>query len=846
MASEGTPLPHLLVRAEPEPRDFTRGAGGDPRIREVERRAHGQARRAELLGSIHDADAAREQTAESLLEELQALGVTLVLEGAAVEFPLKLDSLESWSRHSKQPKRPRWLLLSVMPANDDRPEQAVVWVSDEYRGAFLRLFEAYLEKDRTSGRPYNRALVANIGHIRRAVLHDLWQSDGTPPRNGRLWWELWLAPNEDAVPLLASFASERSLKLASRTLRIGDRTVAWVQATWTDLEVLPFTSVPVAEIRRPEFVDTIEDLPRDDQDLLATDLSDRVRAAPEDSPAVCHLDTGVRRSHVLLSRSLHETDVHSIFGSDGLPGNSHGTQMAGLALFGPLDEALLSTEGHALEHRLESVKILPERGTNDPSSYGVVTAQAVALPEATKLRPRVFCLPVTASPERIGEPSLWSASVDALAAGVDIGRGRDGIELLGPPDSSATRLFFISAGNVDPGDYSADYRSVCDLSPIEDPACAWNAVTVGAYTDLVQTPGNPDFEGWKPVSSAGDISPHSRTSLLFRTREWPIKPDICMEGGNLLADGTPGGYDPHPLISLRTTDARDDMALTSTYATSAATAQAARLGALVQARYPMYWPESVRGLIVHAAEWTPLMREQIGSMKTRTERLSLLRRYGWGRPSAGHLLSSSQTAVTMVTQDEFVAFSGTDFRLRHFRLHKLPWPTDVLREMGSAAVTMRVTLSYFIEPTASRRGWRRRYAYPSHGLRFELKTPTETPEGFVRRVNYDAEREEAGEGRRNSGSDRWFVGANQRNTGSLHQDVWEGIAADLAECSMLAVHAVGGWWKYNGRKDRVDLPVRYALVVSLRTAEEGVDLYTPVAIANHQALPVELTTEPTG
>jgi hypothetical protein len=40
---------------------------------------------------------------------------------------------------------------------------------------------------------------------------------------------------------------------------------------------------------------------------------------------------------------------------------------------------------------------------------------------------------------------------------------------------------------------------------------------------------------------------------------------------------------------------------------------------------------------------------------------------------------------------------------------------------------------------------------------------------------------------------------------------------------------VGGWWKRNQRKDRLDLPVRYALLVSLKTHEQGIDLYTPIA-----------------
>jgi len=843
LASGEGPLPHLLVRGAVERRDFTRRGRGDPKIREVEHRAHGAARKGELTATFDAVDVDRDTARESLLEELQALGVFIVLEGAQAGFPLKLESLESWSRHTKQPKRPRWLLQSVLPADESHPERATVWVSDAYRGAFLRLFEDYLEKTRAdTGEPYNRGLVANIARIRRAVLDDLWQSDGAPPLKGRRWWELWLAPADDAVALLRAFAADRPVRVADRVLRLGDRTVAWVQAEWEDLEVLPFTAVPLAEIREPEFVDTVEDLPREQQDELTEDLGARITAADATAPAVCQLDTGVRRSHILLRDSLAASDVHSLFGAAGDPVNNHGTLMAGLALLGPLDDELLSTRSVTLRHRLESVQILPDRGTNDPLAYGLATAQAVALPEATVGRSRVFCMPVTAPPERIGEPSLWSASIDALAAGVDIARADDGIELLGPPDPRATRLFFISAGNVEPAEFAADYRSVSDLAPVEDPAHAWNALTVGASTELVTPPTHPDFASWTAVAEAGDISPHSRTSLRFSARQWPIKPDICMEGGNLLTDGA-GGYDPHPLLSLRTTDSLDDRAVASAFATSAATAQAARLGALAQAQYPAYWPESIRGLLVHGAEWTPVMREQLDQAPGKTGRLAMLRRYGWGVPTEDAVLNSSRAAVTMVSQDEFVAFSGKEFKLRNFRLHRLPWPTETLRDLGAGLVTMRVTLSYFIEPTASRRGWRRRYAYASHGLRFELKTPTENVDDFVRRINGEAQAEEDGTVPRTSGSDRWLVGSNQRNTGSLHQDIWDGVAADLASSGVLAVHAVGGWWKNNPRTppDRIDRPVRYSLIVSLRTAEQGVDLYTPIEIANEQLVPIGIS-----
>lgn len=844
MPEAGRAYAHLLVRDRAQTEAFHRIGRGDKKIRDVERRAHGMARRGELTDAWDELDAQRAD-AELTEDELRALGVIIVLEGADAGFPLRLDSLQSLSGHRKTPKRPKWLLLSVHAPTADLTERAVVWVSDAYRQSFLNLFEGYLEKDTAAGRPRNRELVANISRIRRAVLTDLWQSSGMPPPTGRLWWELWLRPTEDGLSHLSTYAQARGLRMADRVLRFDDRTVVWLEGSWDELLALPFTEVPLAEIRRPEFVDTIEDLPRDEQHELATDLASRVTATQDASaPVVCHLDTGVRRTHVLLADSIDPGDVYSIVDEFGIDEQNHGTPMAGLALYGPLDELLLGASPVTLRHRLESVKILPDRGPgNDPLTYGVATAQAVAMPEvAAPGRPRVFCMPVTTDPENPGEPSLWSASVDALAAGVDITRSDDGIGLIGVPEPDAARLFVISAGNVDPSTMSADYRAVCDLAAIEDPAHAWNALTVGAHTELVDVPTDPDFDGWTALAEDGDVSPHSRTSLTFSSRTWPIKPEICMEGGNVLTDGASDFHNAHPLLSVRTTDARNDEAIGSANATSAATAQAARLAALAQATYPDYWPETIRALLVHAAEWTPVMRAEFEAAANKTARLSVLRRYGWGVPSEASVVASTTQAVTMVSQDTFVPFDGPKYAARVFRLHRLPWPTETLRGLADADVTLRVTLSYFVEPTASRRGWRRRYAYPSHGLRFELQTPTETVEEFVRRVGRSAQlEEEGGAVASSSGTDRWLIGPNQRNLGSLHQDIWEGSAADLAEAGTIGVHPVGGWWKNNARGDRVDRPVRYALIVSLRTRAQGVDLYTP--IATQLEVPLEAMVE---
>lgn len=229
----------------------------------------------------------------------------------------------------------------------------------------------------------------------------------------------------------------------------------------------------------------------------------------------------------------------------------------------------------------------PSEGSHQRSSL------ARGLLHVAPARRRVFCMPITNPADRRGEPSLWSAAVDALAAGTDVGRSDSGIELLGPPDPDAARLLIVSTGNIRDG-FDLDYRRLADLSPIEDPAQSWNALTVAAHTELTQVPSDPTYAGWRAVAEEGDVSPHSRTGVIAGGPKSPINPDIRMEGGNVPTDGAGDFHANHPLLSLRTTDRRDDAALGSANATSAATAQAARLAASPRSPWPPIRPTGPR------------------------------------------------------------------------------------------------------------------------------------------------------------------------------------------------------------------------------------------------------------
>ena len=160
-------------------------------------------------------------------------------------------------------------------------------------------------------------------------------------------------------------------------------------------------------------------------------------------------------------------------------------------------------------------------------------------------------------------------------------------------------------------------------------------------------------------------------------------------------------------------------------------------------------------------------------------------------------------------------------------LHELPWPEDVLRSLGDLEVKLKVTLSYFIEPNAGRRGYRNRYSYQSHGLRFQVIRPSQALDNFRAYVNGLAVNEDyTGPEGDNEG---WRFGPQVRTKGSLHSDVWVGPAVSLADMNSVAVYPVGGWWKYRTGLDRWRKRVRYSLIVSIETPDEEIDIYSVIS-----------------
>jgi Subtilase family len=750
--------------------------------------------------------------------------------GFYLEFELPADQADTVDKlESRQGKTPIEL-VAVRPLAPDQPDKvaATVFVPEQKRDYYLNKVAAYRDEDRKPSSkgvigPKNERLVASIDTARLAVARSLYTDapDLFPEPGKEVWWEVWLRAGTRAAFGVA--AQRLNLLMREYALNFPDREVVLVCGTTEALGRIVTNTDSIAELRLArDTPGSFMAMEGAEQHLWSDDMERRVVAPPDDAPAVCVLDSGTTHRHPLIGLALTPADQQAYNAnwsvedlSHGIHGG-HGTEMSGLSLYGDLLAVLTSSAPVELMHRLESVKILPDHGFNDPDLYGAITAQSIARAEiVSPLRPRAICLAVTSAGDHWrGRPSSWSAELDRLAY-----------------DTDQRRLIVVSAGNIMTVLEPSDYLVRNDLSPIESPAQAWNVLTVGAYTENV-TMADPTYKGWEPFAPAGDLIPRSRTSVTWH-HDWPLKPDVVLEGGNLGIDPATGKGDDVDDLALLTTHRRpEERPFTTSGDTSAATALAARMSAQILVERPESWPETVRALIVHSAEWTPRMKAHLGTLDTK----DLLRRYGFGVPSLHRALQSLDNDVTMIIERTLHPFqvSGSKISTKDVILHELPWPKDELADLGESQVEMRVTLSYFVEPNPGERGYTRRHGYASHGLRFAVKRGDERLDAFCRRINAEVGTRSG----RQPTDVGWTVGPRLRHRGSLHADIWTGTAVELAERHAIAVYPVGGWWRENPSHQRGDTEARYSLVVSLRVSA-GVDLYTAIQTQIAVEIPIE-------
>ncbi|MCO5066384.1 MAG: S8 family serine peptidase [Rhizobiaceae bacterium] len=392
-------LPHIDISRFLETADYVgEGSGRSSTVRE--REAHG----AKLQ---HEFDAAL-----GIIDALRVLDERLpAAEGGYIEVALKRGTSPDILERKRANVRPG-------AVHDERSERVVaLYVPDAARAALAAILEDYRTGELTDGGyPPNKALVESIEAFRRARLETLWTDDPAAlpvdPQQ-TMWWSVWVGKNNEAE--LETIVERLGLRAAGqdRRLKFPEATVVPIFASRAAIELMMYATGILLELRRATDNPAVYlDKPLEQQTRHVDDLAGRMRWPANDVPAVCVLDTGVNRAHVLLEPLLAVEDLHAIRSAWGTDDHhEHGTSMAGMASHGDLTPAFGDKAERKIVHRLESVKLLPpnKADPNDPNAYGAITQAAVSLPEIRQPeRRRVFCMAVTNRGISGARPSTWS------------------------------------------------------------------------------------------------------------------------------------------------------------------------------------------------------------------------------------------------------------------------------------------------------------------------------------------------------------------------------------------------------------------------------------------------------
>lgn len=800
------------------------GGGGRPFIPERNRQEHAQ-----YLQKRFDAIKAENTEVKQQMTALSlpARRGTYLEFSSTLGYDLVSKSLEN------QKKNIQLLNIRQVTTEDDQKQTfATIYVPHGKENVLLDKLHKYATEE-CNGKPKNDTLFRSIEDVKLALLEALWtdnQKDFPTERND--WYEVWIrisgiekaTINQQCNRFKTSLQNLHIPYKKDSILTFPERAVFLVYANKTSLANLLACSDQLAELRMGRaLTGFLFNENRSEQQEWVDDLCSRIQINNDTSSVVCVLDSGVNNGHPLLEPIIPEKNCDDVVGEGIADRNGHGTRMCGTVIYGDMSSYLANNQKIQIENQIGSVKLLPHNRPNPKEIWGLLTEQAVAKTEIIFPKKNIcYCMAITAEDSEQGKPTSWSGAVDSIAYN----------------NGNIGRLFIVSAGNIRDinfldKDIINAYPNNHSLRKIQNPAQAWNALTIGAFTNIV-APNSQKLGGYDRVAPVGGISPFSRTSCLWGKAD-VMKPDVMFEGGNLYKTNIPElPFSDHQDLELITTNRNYQKSsyFDTINATSAATALASNFAGRLQAKYPHLWAESIRGLIVHSAKWTSTMEEQFPVIKgNRGDMERRLRHCGYGVPSEERAFYSTENSFTYIAQEiiqPFIKERGDNApKMNKMHFFELPWPREILEQLAETNVTMRVTLSYFIEPAPGEIGWKDKYRYASCGLRFDVNTENESEKAFTSRINRAIEAEENEERSKND-SKRWLIGADNRNRGSIHSDELNLTAAQLATCNLIAVYPIGGWWKTRTNLEKFNKKLRYSLIVSLDTPAENIDLYNAV------------------
>ncbi len=707
--------------------------------------------------------------------------------------PTAIVAEEAWERCGLT-------LLSV-----DEHKTLVLFSSNQDLTYFLHRLAAYSlgpQKDTQKSAPHTQifASIDEVGEIRpRDRIGPLFRSEGvTNPNNLReteqytIDIELWdlgtRQLRQNALDEVQEFFNSQNGRVTDHYL---GESLVLLRAICTGKvvkEVLDIDTIALVDLPPKPSLTISEILNLGAEEFLP------VQSPDDSAPSVCILDSGITAGHPLIAPAVGEaTSVPNTLG-DPSDGHGHGTMVAGLALYGDVEQCIQSRSFTPRLH-LYSARVLNDRGEFD-DEHLVITQMRDAI---KYFKDNYNCGVYNISlgdarlPYRGGKVSPWASILDTLARDLDV-------------------VIVVSAGNYshDPGPGNSpdlhiqDYPSYLlqDGAQIIEPATGCIVLTVGAlaHSDNVPPGSAGGSVAFRPIARPGEPSPFTRSGPGLGGA---IKPELCEYGGNLAYDGTL--QDVRPGIRELSIISFHHDYLSRLFTTNIGTSFAAPRVAFAAARLFETFPDAsanlIRALLVTSASYPEASKSLLETIADdATQRLC-----GYGRPDLELARTSDSRRV--------VLYADSQLTLDNFHVYAVPIPEEWIATKG----TRQITVSLAFDPPIRHS----RFDYLGTKMSFRLirgKSLDEVIDAFRART-----KDEESPGRLSSTTYdcKLLPKSRYRECGTLQKATFRMQKTPRLEYGDTYYLAVRCEKKWSGEEHS---PQRYAVVVAVEH-EASIDLY---------------------